>query len=295
MCNMGQMWEVVYRYTSLDAFFNIIKTKKFRLCDITKSNDPLEGIYTLQTLEEAYQRLYRHKKINKNEWLLAHRVFFNFKENLFKEGHPKDFNGATSFCIPTHELMMLRSYADNGKGVALGVPINVLEKLAKNNPQLEFRKMEYLAKNEIVQYADDFWIKNIRKFEKDMVDIDEKTLLPFIDEINKCYYDSYFFKDKINADEEEYRLLFHDKSLFEPCIPCMEKVVSPDIGFDVNNGDLRAYYEIEIGDGEKASFYFNDIIIGPQCKATVGEVQAFLYRYDIRECSIQKNSWIRMR
>lgn len=292
---MEQLYEVLYHYTSLDTFFNIIKTKKFRLCDVTKGNDPLEGVYMLQALEEAYRRLYSEGKINREERFLAHRAFFDFQENLSTQGRFRDFNGAASFCIPTHELLMLRSYADNGKGIALGVPVKVLETLANENEQLEFRKMEYLSKKEIDQCANDFWIRNITRFKNKILETDKKSLSPFVDLIKECYYQSYFLKDKGNEDEQEYRLLFHCEDLFQLRLPSIREDVPTTVDFSVCNGDLKAYYEIDIGDREKTPFYFSDIIIGPQCKVTTVEIQAFLHRHGIRGCSVQKNSWIEMR
>ena len=145
--------EVLYHYTTLDTFANIIKSKKFRLCDITKSNDPLEGVYMIQALENAYHKLYHDNKISKEEHLMINRAFFRFSEMIASQGRNRDFYGAASFCIPSHELLMLRSYANNGKGVALGVPILTLETLAKNDPHLEFKKIEYLSDKEIDEKA----------------------------------------------------------------------------------------------------------------------------------------------
>lgn len=292
---MDQTLGLLFHYTSLDAFINIIKSKKFRLCDVTKSNDPLEGTYMIQALEESYRRLYRDEEINKNEWFLAHRAFIQFQENVIKQGRNKDFYGAASFCVPAHELMMLRSYADNGKGVALGVPITVLKTLAENNSQLEFGKMEYLSKEEINQRAKDFWIKNIKQYSKEISEINEETLIPFVNEIEKYYHQSFFYKDEVNKDEQEYRLLFHCEDLFQICLPCIGKEVPQEIDFISYDGNLKAYYEIPVGDKGETEFYFSDVIIGPQCKATITEIQTFLCRYGINGCSVLKNSWVQMR
>lgn len=292
---MKRNWEVLYHYTSLDTFMNIIKTKKFRLYDVTKSNDPLEGTYMLQALENTYQSLYREEKISKDECTLAHRAFFYFKEELMSQGRFKDFCGAASFCVPAHELLMLRSYAGNGKGVALGVPRKTLETLSKNNQQLTFKEMEYLSAREVDYRATDFWLEKIKFWKTKVSDIDEESLRPLINEIKKYYYQSYFLKDKVNEDEEEYRLLFCCEDLFELCLPGIGKAVSQDIDFISSNGDLKAYYEIPIGDRDQAQFYFSDVVIGPQCGATISEVQTFLCRYGIKGCNVSKNSWVQMR
>ena len=76
---------------------------------------------------------------------------------------------------------------------------------------------------------------------------------------------------------------------FVPLEKCKE------IDFSPSDSDLNAYYTIPIGDVKKAPFYFSDIVIGPQCRASEGEIQAFLRQHDLMACSIIKNSWTHMR
>lgn len=292
---MERTWEVLYHYTSLDSFVNIIKSKKFRLYDVTKSNDPLEGSYMIHALEKAYQKLHDKEKINDEEYALARQTFFFFKEELISQGRFNDFCGAASFCVPEHELMMLRSYGNNGKGIALGVPIKALEMLANNNQQLIFKKVEYLSEQEIIDRAAGFWLRKIRFWQEKIPIIDEKTVAPFVRELNEYYYMSYFVKDKVNKDEEEYRLLYLSKDLFEIRLPGLGKTPHQDIDFISVGDDLKAYYEIPVGNSDKDLFYFSDVISGPNCKATDREIQTFLYCHGFQECSVCKNSWVKMR
>lgn len=292
---MKKECEVLFHYTSLDTFVNIIKTKKLRLYDVTKSNDPLEGTYMIQALEEAYQRLYHEEKINKNEYMLAHRAFFHFQKDLIYQGRSKDFYGAASFCIPKHELLMLRSYADNGRGVAMGVPIKALKRLADANPQFTFRKIEYLSSKEINHRAIGFWLEKIKLRDIRVSCINEASLQPIVSKLKEYYHQSYFLKDKVNEDEEEYRLLFHYEDLFDLCLPGIGRNVPENIDFISTNGDLKAYCDIFVGDRDKAPLYFSNVIIGPQCEATASEVQTFLCRYGFKGCNVDKNSWIQMR
>lgn len=287
-------WEVLYHYTSLDAFVNIIKSKEFRLFDVTKSNDPLEGTYMIQALEESYVKLYRAERISKDEYMLAHRAFFQFKEDAYSSNRLKDFYAAASFCIPNHELTMLRSYADNGKGVALGVPVKILEGLANKLSGVQFKKVEYLSPKGIAEYADKFWIHNINKY-RHITNINEKTLAPFVKEIRECYKAGYFFKHDVNKDEEEYRLLYHFDDLFYPYIPRLGAVVPKEIDFASGKGILKAYYKIPVGTQEKDLFYFSDILSGPLCGTSSNELYAFLRKYGIETCSVREISWVQMR
>lgn len=288
-------WEVLYHYTSLDAFVNIIKGKEFRLFDITKSNDPLEGTYMIQALEESYIRLYRSDKITKAEYMLAHRAFFQFKEEAYNRNRLKDFYAAASFCIPHHELTMLRSYADNGKGVALGVPIKILEGLATKLSGVQFKKVTYLSPREIAEFADSFWLENIGKYKKIIQEINEETLVPFVETIKECYKSGYFFKHDVNKDEEEYRLLYHYDNLFYSYLPGLGEDVPNEIDFISGNGILKAYYKISVGTEKDGLFYFSDILSGPLCGASSNELRAFLRRYGIDHCNVSEISWVQMR
>lgn len=288
-------WEVLYHYTSLDAFVNIIKGKEFRLFDITKSNDPLEGTYMIQALEESYVRLYRSEKITRDEYLLAYRSFLEFSEDVYSHNRLKDFYAAASFCIPHHELTMLRSYADNGKGVALGVPIKILEGLSSKLPGVQFKKVEYLSPKGIAEYADKFWIEHIRKHKNIIKNINEETLSPFAEEIKACYEAGYFLKHDVNKDEEEYRLLYHYDDLFYSYLPGLGEDVPKEIDFVSGNSILKAYYKIPVGTEEDGLFYFSDILSGPLCGASSNEMCAFLRRYGISHCNVSEISWVQMR
>lgn len=287
--------EVLYHYTTLDTFANIIKSKKFRLCDITKSNDPLEGVYMIQALEDAYHKLYNDNKISKEEHLMINRAFFRFSEMIASQGRNRDFYGAASFCIPSHELLMLRSYANNGKGVALGVPILTLETLAKNDPHLEFKKIEYLSDKEIDEKASGFWMTKVSTWKKQYSNLDDKILSKFVKEIEEFYRENYFIKNKVNEDEQEYRLLYKCNDLFEICLPGVDRYVPENIDFIQSDNDLKAYYEITVGDGDDAPFHFCNIVIGPKCNATEEEISVFLRRNGIKDVSVFKNSWTQMR
>lgn len=288
-------WKVLYHYTSLDAFVNIVKSKEFRLFDIKKSNDPLEGAYMLEALSNAYRELYRHDDINENQKEAARLALFYFEDAAVEvQTLENDFFAAASFCVPKHELMMLRSYGDNGKGIAIGVSKPALMKLSKRIPELKFQKIEYLSKKEIENRAEDFWQTHLLEY-KNHVDRSEEKLKPLIEAVSKEYENGFFIKSEENKDEEEYRLLYHGKDLFKRFRFSHNAAMFEGIDFISKNGELKAYYKIPLGKDKSAPFYFNDVHIGPLCNATEGEMTALLKKYDISVCGIQKNSRVHMR
>ena len=287
--------DILFHYTSLDAFFKMIKNKEFWLSDITKSNDPLEGVYLIQVLEEAYDDLYRERKIYWNDYSLIHRAFLLFKEIFFRYGRTRDFYGAASFCTSAHELSMLKIYADKGEGVALGVPVHILNSLTKINPHLIFRKIEYLSREELMNRARDFCVEQIRNFQDKITDINEETLRPLVEAIEKWCNNGFFIKDPATKDEEEYRLLYRHNDIFEYYLPQFGESIPEEIDFTTQGGDLKAHYKIRIGEVEKSDFYFRSITLAPLCKSSICDIQAFLRKYGIKGCNIDKNTWVKMR
>lgn len=285
---------VLYHYTSLNAFFSIVDKKEFRLYDITKSNDPLEGVYSIQVLEDAYDSLYHDGQFDRDEYLLAHRAFLQFKYTYFDYERTRDLYAAASFCKPNHELSMLRVYADNGCGLALGFRVKELERLAKSNPNLTFKQVEYISSKQFKKRAEQFWIEKIKHFKSLIIDVNEDTLLPLVDTIAEWYCQGFFIKDEANKDEEEYRLLYRLDNLFRFSL-LNNETVPKEIDFEAKNGDLKAYYKIMIGEKVDSLLCFKDIILGPSCDATICDIQAFLRKHGIKHCCAQKNSWIKMR
>lgn len=271
---------VLYHYTSLEAFSNIIKTKEFRLFDITKSNDPLEGEYMLRALKNTCNFFsFPDSGLTEDQYRLARRALFVFEQEIYGRSRFKDFFASASFCIPHHQLMMLRSYADNGRGVSVGVTRTTLENLAEKIPNIEFKKVQYLSEGDMKNRAIDFWIdtvSNLKNTEND--DIDNEDLTPIIEAIKKEFEEGLFIKGKPNEDEEEYRLLYHCKDLFALHLPKVPVDIPEKVNFAISRDDIKAYYKIPLGTEEKDLFHFQNVFLGPLCKATPDEMQVFLQK-----------------
>lgn len=291
---MGE-WKVLYHYTSLDAFVNIVKSREFRLFDITKSNDPLEGKYILEALKGTCSMfIFSENGLTENQYRVARHALFKFEQEVYNHNKLKDFYAAASFCVPHHELMMLRSYADNGRGVALGVAVTTLENLAKKISNLDFKKVEYLSSADIEEMAIDFWHSTFSALDINKI-CDDEAVLSIVESIRKEHEKGFFIKSKPNEDEEEYRLLYHYKDLFELHLPTIPINVPEEVNFFSIRDDIKAYYRIPVGNDEKDLLHFDYIFLGPLCKATVSEMQVFLQKNGISVNGISDISNIHMR
>lgn len=289
-------WKVLYHYTSLDALANIAKTKEFRLFDITKSNDPLEGKYLLEAMKDTCNRFgFDGNGFTENQYRVARRALFEFEQEIYNRNRLKDFYAAASFCVPSHELMMLRSYADNGRGVIIGVATEKLENLAKKISNMEFEKVEYLSGADIKKKAIEFWSNTFSNLNDDISITDNEAITSIVESIKKEHEKSFFVKSKPNEDEEEYRLLYHYKNLFAPHIPTIPIDVPEEVDFISTRDDIKAYYRIPVGNDETDLLHFDYIFLGPLCKATVSEMQVFLQKNGISVNGISDISNIQMR
>lgn len=294
-------WQVLYHYTTVETFYKIVQSGEFRLFDITKSNDPLEGIFAINMLEKAYDELYRNKKLTKSKYKLAHRAFFLFNEDVFGFGRLKELIMSASFCIPEHELYLWRCYGDNGKGVAIGVDVDMLKQIADETDGMTFQKIEYLSDSAMLERAEQFWVECLAVYTDDesediiYCDYEDKRLLSIIEKIKSFYLAGYFIKNIANQDENEYRLIYTAGDLTEYCIPAIGPAVCEGIDFISTQDDLKAYYAIQARKTAERNQFISNVALGPLCNIKGIEANIFLKRHNLEDCSVYHGSTISMR
>lgn len=266
-------WEVVYHYTSLNGFERILTSGSLALTDIIKSNDPAEGLYPLQMLKEAYNKLYNESSITYEEYDKCRQVYFDFYNGEHCFGRLQQIVLSLSFCEPKLELALWRSYGDNGRGVAIGIAKERLRAIASKEG-FAFKPIEYLSESELIERYCMFWRKHIA--------CDDNSLLKALREE---YINGYFIKRCENSFEREWRLVYtglnlEDYTLFSPSIP-------DELGSFVKGNDIVIYYKLKINDGDRLVDY---IRIGPQCKITCNEMRWVLGKNRIKYCAVDKDS-----
>ena len=281
--------KVLYHYTTLETFFNIVKSGEFRLFDITKSNDPLEGKFAINALVEAYKELYRDEEINDEQYHVAHASLFQFEcNNDSTKERTCNLYAAAAFCDIKHEMTMLRCYANNGRGVAIGFSGKKLVSLTEKISGMEFSKIEYLTDAEMKERAREFWLNYFKKSNGDLPRIsDEEAMEPLVEKIEEFAHKGFFIKHIANKDEEEYRLLYCKKDLFE--ISIFPKDVEEEIDFICESNDIKAYYAIPI------KSIISDILIGPASDVAPTEMNILLNKHGIELNSAIKITWVSMK
>lgn len=284
--------DVLYHFTSLDTFINIIKNDSFLLFDIKKSNDPLEGIFSITVLEKA---LSNNEEIDAEFCKSVMPEFIQFRKDIRESQNDDKLITASCFCTLDHELSLWRNYGDGGNGVAIGVFRDVLEEIRKKEG-FQFKKIVYLDESEYIERAKEFWYSiylekdeyiEAKKIwctpEKKINHEDILIYKELQEKLHKFYMDGFFIKEKPNSDENEYRLLYsQDMTKYILHGIATPKDVNENVDGCVVNNVFKLFYRLsakkEYMDSKQL---INEVLLGPRCKASVNEIKMFLCKYEI--------------
>ena len=225
-------WEVLYHYTSLPGFFRILSSGVIALCDITKSNDPAEGVYSLQMMKKAYSELERREEIDDNTYRRFHKSFFLFSEMESTFGRLQQTALSLSVCEPELPLALWRAYGDNGCGIALGISKQKMQEIGKREG-FGFKAVQYYSEKEMLEKYCEFWKNHINDNEEALKDA-----------LSEQYFNGYFIKRKENAFEREWRLIYSGLRLDDYCI--LSPQVPENMNAYVRRDDLVIYYELSL-------------------------------------------------
>ncbi len=285
-------WGIVYHYTSLSTFVNIVKSGELRLSDITKSNDPIECTFALDAIKKAYHQIINREDITEQQRRFMHCCCFEYIESIYCYGHLNNLVLAVSFCEPEHELSLWRTYGDNGCGIAIGFSKNKLAEFAQVNDGFCFDKIEYLSPQELEKRAIDVWEKVLQSSPCDCDEMPEsaKKLL------DDFFFAGYFVKHNSNSDENEYRLLWHSVNFSDFILPLISKKLD-NLDFIATSNGLRAYLPIKLVSPTESTTTtnrynasLNNIVLGPNCNTSITEMQLFLLQHNLSCFSVQQTT-----
>lgn len=252
--------KVVYHYCSMDSFTNIMKTSTIRMGDPCYMNDSAEVVWIISVLHELIRR--SHPDIS-SYWEIINK---NLQQMINKMELPY----VASFSKRGDVLSQWRSYADNGRGVAIGFDIERL--ISIDERKIIHRDVLY-NKDEQIRQLD----QNTEKFPwqefaqavkaNDVDEIRTKTrrLLSLFME------DAMFFKNPAFEEEQEYRLI---------CPPPPIETLK----FRNTANMILPYTEICFE--ERKQSVIKELILGPKSMANNRNLMLFLKK-------IEYNSWIK--
>ena len=258
-------WDQIYHFTSLKNLERIARTGYIALTDVTKSNDPSEGIYVLETLKQSYQKLWRDGEITEKQYLRLHQLFFDFVENEKTGGRLQQMVLSLSFCEPDMPLALWRAYGDQGRGAAIGIAKEKLEQIGQRRG-FRFQQVQYYDEKELIYRQQEFWRTHLG-------DTDESLQAA----LSEQYICGYFTKREENSYEKEWRLIYTGFSMKNYNMPRLEPEIPDELDAYAKGDDLVFYYKLPVNQGR----LIEHIRLGPQCKVKAGEMLAFLKRHHI--------------
>lgn len=282
-------YPILFHYTSLNSFEKILTNGSLKLFDITKSNDPQEGMFILECLEAAFKDLYEYTDA---KYLFAHMLMFEFKEDLLTDGRTSELVLATCFCEPRHQLYLWRCYGDNGKGVSLGFSKDALIEFASKTNGMEFKQITYYSRDDLVELCKKKWIEffsnNPISDKGDIVITDA-----YKSWMSDLYYSGYFMKEDIHKDEHEFRLLYRPGiNLTDYILIQLKDATTDDIQFNFNSQGCNFSFDLNLRENRAL---LNDCVIGPTCPLGIRELQYILCKCSLNDTNVDKASWIKMR
>ena len=113
---MGE--KIYYHYCSVDTFFNIMQTSTLRLGNPLSMNDSAEVIWFLELVGEYVDNEESYKGISER-WELVEKIMKDMIREI-------DFPYILCLSRESDVLSQWRSYANDGKGVAIGIDVDRL-------------------------------------------------------------------------------------------------------------------------------------------------------------------------
>lgn len=221
------MQNILYHYCSLNTFMKIIETKTLRLSEIEKSNDYMELVWLKDKIIPKIIRQ-RFKKIFGSSSLsfTLEGITIKGAEGIIKmlewfydrEGQDKMFEPFTlAFCLSESGdlLSQWRGYADNARGLSIGMDKTIFESMFKvpflygnTISPINFDKIQYVDENiehdnsifdskyEVVVNATDIFLKKLQNINGDNQNSIITIFLHTILMLSPIYKNSAFSEEK---------------------------------------------------------------------------------------------------
>lgn len=319
--------KVLYHYASMEKGTSILKHKNIRLSDITKSNDVKEmSIFFPDLFDEMLKNYDEHNGFSyKFEYKgKGNRQAFGLFVNELKKKIEKEFEDGSiaTFALCLSEegdlLSQWRGYADDGKGICLGLNVEEILKFVGISSVSGFslEKVEYLSKEQI-----DEWVKNVanqmlgiveiilgaieegniqyysaKEFDEDIFDTIYYNILSEVEESIKFKTEGFkeekewrfFIKNSLNKDDIKGKKITSIGTLGEGARRKTTEYVADNVEFNIKENDMVPFVSLKF---EKFhNNLINQVICGPNNKIREKDLELFLRKYGYRNCKGRKTN-----
>jgi len=272
--------EILFHYTSVDAYLAICDSHKLRTSDLLALNDPREVSLGAQILQEFLDGLGYPATGPKQEHLDALRAnYHSIKSDFSLFG--------ISFTRNRDSLPQWLEYGDRGRGICIGFREDPFS--AKVHGFLRRSDVAYSAE-EFRARIEETFLKSEAGWEKanGQFDDDEKREFLFsssLDLLAQCAS----YKHHSWAHEREVRFTFfcykfgEGKDTYYGLSDALEDGIESKVSFRNSGGTIVPFVDIPLGDyvtiredseSGEVLFVVDEVIVGPSCPSTLDTVGA---------------------
>jgi hypothetical protein len=287
------MNDIIYHYCDNKTFDNIIKNKKIWLSDIMKSNDYEEINAYLRIALDSLEKKFDLAINIFNNNILVKKQLFDIINKEIKYHIENSYWMAICFTDLRDDIYQWRSYAEDGKGYAIGFNANILSHFRKGHNCVGFNKIIY-DENIMLKKIDEIVldiIKKMRELSSGLKIRDEiivKNMFPFISQLLK---EASFYKNKGFYSESETRLVYHRTILPKQIKDIKQDSLLNFLNFSLDK-DVKTRIEIDF-EKEFVNEYNNlikEVIIGPCNNGSVNTMHLYLRLNRINNCEVHKSN-----
>lgn len=314
---------ILYHYASMEKAYSILKNNNIRLSDITKSNDVSEMSILFPGFFDEMLKSYDESNgfTNKFTYKLKYdRSALELLISELREQIEKEFeNGSiATFALCLSEngdlLSQWRGYADNGKGVSLGLNVEELSIFIGPSPMSWYKliKVEYLSDDELKKWrcyaaGELIWLINtilesINDGECSDENFDETIYNTIYCNILWYIEDSIRFKSDGFEEEAEWRFYIKNalnkmdlKTIYESKNGVLDEkkrnaakqFVVDNIEFNATSNDIISY--ITFNFDKFNNNLIKDIKCGPNNRVREKDLELFLKKFGYENCNYSKS------
>lgn len=262
--------KIYYHYCSVDTFYNILETGTIRFGNPLNMNDSAEIIWLLSMVKDFVLKEGRYNSI-----LEGWNLIENISRTLLQE-----VDCPYIFCLSKDKdvLSQWRSYADDGKGVAIGFDVGFIEEhySLKGTEVIYEKEKQYdilsqRIKDSVLRDLND----EITNGKSDAIYRKSRILISHI------LQDAIMCKNPAFQEEKEYRLYcgYMGKE---------EKSIS-NVKFRVNDSSIIPFRELCFKDNEYR--LIRNIVVGPKSSINNRNLWLFLKSKGFKWIDIESSEW----
>ena len=262
--------KIYYHYCSVDTFYNILQTSTIRFGNPLNMNDSAEIIWLLEMVKDFVLKRGGYNSILE-DWNLIE----NISKTLLQE-----MDCPYIFCLSKEKdvLSQWRSYANDGKGVAIGFNVDFIETYYSlyGAEVIYDREKQY---NILSRKISDNILRNlntaVKEGNRDEIYRKSKILVSYI------LQDAIMCKNPAFREEKEYRLYCGYRKN-------KEKDVS-DIKFRSNDCSIIPFRELYFKNNEYR--LIENIVVGPKSFINNRNLWIFLESKGLKWIDIDSKEW----